>query len=249
MDARLAELEAALAANWDREHLAVYGDYLQSIGDPRGELIAIDLDGRDHGERKHELIERWLRADVVPLLRLVGTVEYGFLTVHATYEHSGSAIGLLQSAVGGYLRRLVIGTTSSVSIEEIVHVTRSTPRPWLREIDLSSCESGAFVFSKLADLPWRDQITTYRLPSIRDQVALAELERSLQFLRPDAEIIVARAYRDFQPKQTPSPRIRVPDPFPWPPPDIIVARRVEVRATGRVVGSMWVHCLLCTGRR
>ena len=39
------DLERALQSSWDRDHLAVYGDALQARGDPRGELIAIDLAG------------------------------------------------------------------------------------------------------------------------------------------------------------------------------------------------------------
>jgi hypothetical protein len=39
------DLERALADQFDAEHLSVYGDYLQSIGDPRGDLIAFDLHG------------------------------------------------------------------------------------------------------------------------------------------------------------------------------------------------------------
>jgi len=40
-------LEADLLANWETAQLAVYADFLQSAGDPRGELIAIDLAGVD----------------------------------------------------------------------------------------------------------------------------------------------------------------------------------------------------------
>jgi uncharacterized protein (TIGR02996 family) len=42
-------LEAALRADFSRDHLAVYADALQEEGDPRGELIAIDLRIADYG--------------------------------------------------------------------------------------------------------------------------------------------------------------------------------------------------------
>src|SRR5438552_7266092 len=45
----LDELEATLRARWDRETLAVYGDHLMSAGDPRGELVALDLRIDDEG--------------------------------------------------------------------------------------------------------------------------------------------------------------------------------------------------------
>jgi uncharacterized protein (TIGR02996 family) len=60
-----AQLEAALAAAWDRDTLAVYADYLVERGDPRGELIAIDLqlEQRSTPElvvRRASLLTAWL---------------------------------------------------------------------------------------------------------------------------------------------------------------------------------------------
>jgi len=37
------DLESALRAAWSAADLAVYADHLQAIGDPRGEIIALDL--------------------------------------------------------------------------------------------------------------------------------------------------------------------------------------------------------------
>ncbi len=59
------ELEAGLLANWDPAQLAVYGDFLQSEGDPRGELIAIDFAGGLTPERDVRRSE--------PLTALVGS--------------------------------------------------------------------------------------------------------------------------------------------------------------------------------
>lgn len=44
MSATLEELASQLRARWDRDLLAVYGDLLMMRGDPRGELIALDLE-------------------------------------------------------------------------------------------------------------------------------------------------------------------------------------------------------------
>lgn len=76
------ELEAALADHFDADHLEVYGDYLQGQGDPRGELIALDLSELDDYQRRprtNELLAAWLGDDAVELLGL-STVEHGFVT-------------------------------------------------------------------------------------------------------------------------------------------------------------------------
>jgi hypothetical protein len=58
------DLEAALAEQFDPDQLAVYGDYLQSLGDPRGELIALDLHEVDDAARRDQLIRAWLGDDI-----------------------------------------------------------------------------------------------------------------------------------------------------------------------------------------
>src|SRR5688572_23115268 len=48
MDARNPDLEAAIAASpLDREPYSVFADWLQQQGDPRGELISLQLAGKD----------------------------------------------------------------------------------------------------------------------------------------------------------------------------------------------------------
>jgi len=58
-----AQLEQALRASFAREDLAVYADLLLAEGDPRGELIALDLDPHPTPAwqaRRREVIEGWL---------------------------------------------------------------------------------------------------------------------------------------------------------------------------------------------
>ena len=43
----MLELENALRARWDRDTLLVYADALQAAGDPRGELIAPDVEAAE----------------------------------------------------------------------------------------------------------------------------------------------------------------------------------------------------------
>src|SRR6186997_610143 len=63
------DLEAALRARPDDQTLLVYADYLQSIDDPRGELIALDLRApamslHSIENRRKQLVERWLGDDI-----------------------------------------------------------------------------------------------------------------------------------------------------------------------------------------
>src|SRR5262245_37701548 len=63
-------LETSLQAMWDPDTAAVYADLLASRGDPRGELIAIDLElaRRESDElrrRKRELLSSWLGAETI----------------------------------------------------------------------------------------------------------------------------------------------------------------------------------------
>src|SRR5258705_9254400 len=73
-----AELEAQLEGprdRWDRGTLAVYADVLQAHGDPRGELIAIDLAIEANGPtpqldvRRRQLLFAWLGDNVAPKVR------------------------------------------------------------------------------------------------------------------------------------------------------------------------------------
>ena len=58
----IVQLETSLQARWDPDTAAVYADLLASRGDPRGELIAIDLEltrreADQLRERKREIID------------------------------------------------------------------------------------------------------------------------------------------------------------------------------------------------
>ena len=83
----LDRIEAALLASWDRENLAVYGDYLQANGDPRGELIAIDLHVERNGPsdelsaRKRALIDAWLGPELAARVLAIGKISVGFVDI------------------------------------------------------------------------------------------------------------------------------------------------------------------------
>jgi hypothetical protein len=115
------ELESALAASWDRDTLAVYADHLQAEGDPRGELIALDLEIDARGstvelsKRRTSLLYAWL-GSLVPVDNVhapwIGdSLKCGFVEnlVPANLERA------LASPIGPYVR----GVTLRDSIDEL----------------------------------------------------------------------------------------------------------------------------------
>jgi hypothetical protein len=193
--ARLAELEAALAASFDRAQLAVYGDYLQSLGDPRGELIAIDLHVAEHGPderstaRKNLLVGEWLGADASWV-----RVEDGFL-----------ALGLSSMTFDYLVPRFVVQHADHV---RWIRIARETIREALAALN------------ELA-FPWLQRLA---LEELRDDAQLDLLDRVLAKLPTNAEIVVERAYAGYLPTRILPPRVKLPPPRAWPPPDAIHGR-------------------------
>jgi len=146
------QLEATLRARWDREALAVYGDYLMAEGDPRGDMIAIDLAIDERGSspelaaRRDQLI-RDCFGDTIP----PGTMRYGFFDVDAT---SAAPSPQLEAAFSGpaaaYVRSIVICGTPA-TLHDALAAVASVPRPWLQRLALRQwSESKAAPYSRLA---------------------------------------------------------------------------------------------------
>ena len=124
------QLELALRATFSRDDLAVYADLLLAEGDPRGELIALDLDPQPSAawhERRRTVMRGWLGE------RLVGPalhrVKLGFL--ETTEDLDGLA--LLASPAGAFVRSFTArGETRTVrtAIAKLV----AAPRPWLAKL-------------------------------------------------------------------------------------------------------------------
>ncbi len=151
---RTEELEAALRADWNDDVLSVYADHLQSLGDPRGELIAFDLDG-DDGElairRSGELIRMWLGSDLEiwwePANRrwYAGHKEagpwivanYGLLEVtHSANpgeQLSETLQEFLHSAASRFVHRCSFSADTPDLRRAIASLT-SQERPWLRAL-------------------------------------------------------------------------------------------------------------------
>ncbi|HEY5935628.1 MAG TPA: hypothetical protein VIU61_13355, partial [Kofleriaceae bacterium] len=145
------DLEANLAASFDRDTLAVYADFLQSIGDPRGELIALDLQIEAHADhaapapgpryryapaglvdRRATLLATWLRALVPsdPTRGWIGDqVRFGFLDnlelgAHSTEERD-RLLAILASPVGPYVRGVTIRGATHDLVESLAVLARS----------------------------------------------------------------------------------------------------------------------------
>src|SRR5262245_92871 len=75
------ELEAALHASWSTDTLSVYADHLLSLGEPRGELIALDLAAapadRAWWNRRRAALDAWLGHDLAA--RAGHLVQHGFI--------------------------------------------------------------------------------------------------------------------------------------------------------------------------
>jgi len=133
----LHELEHSLRASWSTDTLAVYADHLMSLGDPRGELIALDLHPVDEPAwhaRRHALLDAWLG----PAHPWGHLVQHGFIhEVRAGHPRRELFDGPLGAVIRGFstwgtaypigrpLRHLVL-----LSLEHLV----AQPRPWLTRL-------------------------------------------------------------------------------------------------------------------
>ena len=169
-------LEAALAASpdgsFDRETLAVYADELMSIGDPRGELIALDLQLEAQADRtsrtrryrfapaelvarRATLLETWLRALVPPdpTRGWIGDhVRFGFLDdlELASEEQRAQLPTILGSPLGALIRGVTIrglATEIAEALEQLAAVTH----PWLARLSLHKYAPGRLVTDALAE--------------------------------------------------------------------------------------------------
>jgi hypothetical protein len=131
------DLEAALRASWSTDTLAVYADHLMSLGDPRGELIALDLHPVDEPAwhaRRRVLLYHWLGADH----SWGHLVQHGFVhEVRAGHPRRELFSGPLGEVIRGFS---TWGTAYAIrdplpylvvrSLEQLV----AQPRPWLTRI-------------------------------------------------------------------------------------------------------------------
>lgn len=156
MTRRNDELEAALLRDPANEALRlVYGDWLSSNGDVRGELIAVEhaLGERPTEElvRRRALLEEEVRREILPD-GFPGsvTLRYGF--VDRLRVHDCDALPRIEHPAFALLREL--------TIEE------ETPR----KIDLSGFPNLERVAIVASDVPCLEQVLSARLPGLRELV-------------------------------------------------------------------------------
>jgi hypothetical protein len=114
--------------------------------------------------------------------------------------------------------------------EDLAELDRIFPccrLPALRCLDLSRNEPGngtsdtdhEAALSLLPRLPIRTQLTHLRLPSLRSNDQLDELERAIGDMPSVVEVRIARAYSGI-PLRLPRSPIVIASPRPWPPADL-----------------------------
>ena len=139
------DIEAALADYFDAEHLAVYADYLEGLGDPRGEIIALELRGIEDGH--DDRLARWLGDDVVALLE-PSTIEVGFITDLYIDDATPSSVfaTLERSPIGAYIRGVTVHGTAATVRDTIARLTAGR-HPWLETlaIQATTLSSGVTV--------------------------------------------------------------------------------------------------------
>jgi hypothetical protein len=150
-----AELEVALEAAWTIENLEVYGDHLQQLGDPRGELIAVDVHLARHGatddvmHRRRRAIRSWLDlpSHVDPTRGGWGQVAFAFGFVDDVRIEYASRI--LATRAGHYLRGATL-TNKTAGVESALLELARAPRPWLRRLTIAPRVRG-----RPPERPWR----------------------------------------------------------------------------------------------
>ncbi len=140
-----AELEASLATAWDLDVLAVLADVLQAAGDPRGELIALDLHAGRHGAtdehatRKHALQVAWLGE--VGAHPAVG-VDHGFLTLDVAVGDDHTVIERVLAHPGTRTLRTVTIAGESIPLANHVAALAKARHPWLRRLAVHRLDKG-----------------------------------------------------------------------------------------------------------
>lgn len=134
------DLEEALVACWNLDDLAVYADQLLAEGDPRGELIALDLQpdaaSTEWQARRQAMLRAWLGRDLAA--RAEGIVRHGF--IHALDDSKGAAgaiaAPLLDSPAGAFVRAFTArgpATKVRASLQRLA----ARPRPHLTQLRIA----------------------------------------------------------------------------------------------------------------
>ena len=151
------ELEQALITRWDRETLLVYADALQASGDPRGELMVLDLEAEERGVtpelalRRRKALFEWLGGSTIrgrPVHE--ASFRYGFATdFFATGDRTSQATdyldALFRSPAGSYVRGVTLAVGTPSELGDAFDVLARVQRPWLERLEFRVVTPGPQV--------------------------------------------------------------------------------------------------------
>lgn len=137
------QLEAALANDFSLENLQVYGDALQAISDPRGQLIAIDLHIAQHGSnpdlqyRRRQWLRAWLELShaVDPTKGPWRAVKFAFGFVEDLRAELAEQV--LRSPAGRFVRGVSLSHRMPL-MSAVLRELGTAPRPWLDRLTIVS---------------------------------------------------------------------------------------------------------------
>lgn len=144
------DLEEALAACWNLDDLAVYADLLLAADDPRGELIALDLQqdtsSEDWASRRFASLARWLGSDVAR--RSYGLIKHGFIHELDDGKRWGPlAQTLLDGPAGPYIRRFT-SRGPATKVRATMQRLAGKPRPFLTAMEIGVRSSRDLIISE-----------------------------------------------------------------------------------------------------
>ncbi|MEO8703523.1 MAG: hypothetical protein ABI867_25975 [Kofleriaceae bacterium] len=128
------DLEATLLAGWNADDLAVYGDQLLAVGDPRGELVQLDLSPQPNlriwWTRRRAALESWLGSELAT--RAGHLVQHGFVP---ELRDGWYPEELLAHKLGAYVRGFT--TWGRERVPRSLARLAAQPRPWLRRLAIA----------------------------------------------------------------------------------------------------------------
>lgn len=176
------ELEDALRARWDRDTLLVYADALQAQGDPRGELIALDVEAAERAItpelalRRRRLLYEWLGGSTIhdrPIHE--ASFRYGFVTDFFATRHNKCSPadlvrGLLKSPAGPFVRGLTLDVATEGELRDALHHLIYAARPWLERLEIraKTPASGIDIHALIRQTPRLHTLAVYGAPVLRE---------------------------------------------------------------------------------
>jgi hypothetical protein len=172
--ASTSDLEAALQARWDLETLAVYADALIARGDPRGEVVALDLHIAEHGstpeleQTRRDLLFAWLGGDELcgrawrPQDFRFGLLEDFGITSDTQHTAEERVAALLACPAGSWLRGLGF-LTSAAHLAASLELLATRRLPWLRRLSIDQVDEAgpvppAIVNAFVAATPYLEEL-------------------------------------------------------------------------------------------